>query len=349
MRDQRGSVWRFLLLLFCLAAAAVNTGNNLLYLVFSIMVAVAAVAFVLTGRSLRRLRAELLLPDEVAAGHTFLLGMEARAAEGRFPVGWAEAALEGFPGPTPSLTLPALPPAGRTVVSATVLAERRGIHDGIRVRLATDYPFGLFRRQRRLEAASRLVVTPRRRRIRSLTVDTPVADGSLPHPRLGEGADLFNIRDYTTQDDARRIDWKASARLDRPMLKEFERDQERAFEIVLDERAADSHALTAFEDLVETAASILDHCDEKGIHGRLVVPRPDAAPALLSGRAAMAYLAGVQAWREAPAPSLAGSAPPGVMRIVLSHDPAVRTRIHVEIAQPPPHASPERRDARSGA
>jgi uncharacterized protein (DUF58 family) len=334
MAERGGFLWRFLALLACLAAAAVNTGNNLLYLVLSLMVGAAGVGLAAASRSLRRLDTNLLLPEEVAAGRPFILGIEAISREARLPTGWAEAELSGLPAEVAPVRLPALPPGGRTVVSATARVLRRGVHEEIGLSLGTTYPFGLFRRRRRTARPARLVVTPRRRRIRSLVVESPAADGSHRARRPGEGADLFNIRDYTTQDDARRIDWKASARLERPMLKEFEHDQERAVEIVLDERAGPAADPASFEDLVETAASILDHGAERGIHARLLVARGDGRASVLEGRSAMAYLAEVRPRPGAPHPDAAGPRAAGVPRIVLSTDPAARTRIHIEWAEP---------------
>ncbi|HXI03437.1 MAG TPA: hypothetical protein VNI57_09695, partial [Candidatus Saccharimonadales bacterium] len=89
MADRGGFLLRFGLLLGCLALAAVNTGNNLLYLILSLLLAVAIVAFAITGRSLRRVDARLLMPEEVAAGRPFMLGVEAAAAAGRLPSPWA--------------------------------------------------------------------------------------------------------------------------------------------------------------------------------------------------------------------------------------------------------------------
>jgi len=323
-----GFLLRFVLFLLCLTAAAVNTGNNLLYLVLSIMVGFGAVAFFAARRSLSRLEASVVLPEEVAAGRPFLLGIETRSGETRLPTGWAEVTVSGFPGSVPAASIPALPPGGRSVLSVEAKANRRGIYTGIGLHLRTSHPFGLFRRGRAVpQAAGSLVVTPRRRRLRSLSFESPQAAGSQPFRRLGDGADLFNIRDYTAQDDARRIDWKASARVDRPMLREFERDQERALEIVLDERADGIRAGEAFEDLVVKAASILDYCAEKGIEGRLVVLDASGSAGRLQGRSAMTYLAAVRARADAPAPL---HDIPFVPRIVLSLDETIRTRVHLE-------------------
>jgi uncharacterized protein (DUF58 family) len=225
------------------------------------------------------------------------------------------------------------------MVSANARVRRRGIHENIGLNLTTRFPFGLFRRRSRRQVDVSLIVTPGRRRIRSLKVRTPASRGSLRASRPGEGFELFNIRDYTTQDDARRIDWKASARLHRPMLKEFEREQERALEIVVDERSAPSSGSRtgsedeAFERLLETAASILDHCEETGIRGRLLVPRDGAFHEALEGRSAMIYLAGARMRADAPDPGPREEPVAGIPRIVLSLNPSARTQIHVEWAE----------------
>src|SRR6266850_82342 len=148
MTGTAGFLWRYLLFLLCLTGAAVNTGNNLLYLVLSFMIAFAVAAFAAAGRSLRKTETTLLLPDEVEAGRAFVLGIEARSSERRLPIGWAEASLAKFPGDAPGTSLPSLPPGGRAVISVTARARRRGVYSDLGVKLKTSYPFGLFRRRR---------------------------------------------------------------------------------------------------------------------------------------------------------------------------------------------------------
>jgi len=317
-RQSRGTLWRYYLLLFSLLMAAVNTGNNLLYLVFSIMIAVGAVSFVAAGRALRRLETVLRLPDEAVAGRPFLLGVEAAAGPGTAPAPWAEATLRGLPVELPALLIPALPPGGRTVICVQARAGRRGVHRSFGLGLRSRYPFGLFQRTKITPSDAAMIVTPRRFPIQSIEIAPPTNQGQLRALRVGEGAELFNIRDYTTQDDARRIDWKASARLHRPMLKEFEKETERALDLVLDERAADGAAAHDFERLVETAASILDHCAEKGIFARLIVPGEAGGCGALSGREAISYLAEASARPGAASPGDLSSGDVSAPRIVLS-------------------------------
>jgi uncharacterized protein (DUF58 family) len=287
------------------------------------------VAFLAAGRSLRRVAVTLIAPDEVPAGQSFLLGIEARSGDPTWPTGWAEADLMDFPGDAPKAAVPGMEPRGRAVSSLSARADRRGLYRGLELRLSTTYPFGLFRRRRTLSLGTSLVVTPSLRRLRAVTFESPAASGSHSTRRLGDGADLLNIRDYTTQDDARRIDWRASARLDRPMLREFEREQERSLEVLLDERAAGSAWREGFEELVSMAASILGFCEEKGIEGRLVVLDASGGTRSLAGRDAMIHLATVQARHDAP-PLPVSVQPAAAPRIILSLDAAVRTRVHLE-------------------
>jgi uncharacterized protein (DUF58 family) len=337
MLREGGFLLRFGILLGCLALAAVNTGNNLLYLIFSIMIAVAAVSFFVTGRSLARVRADLQLPEEVVAGEPFLLGLRTEARPGRLPSPWARALVTGPEGALPELELPALAPGDRTVVCGPARVSLRGVHRGMKVTLRSRYPFNLFARSRRVRQGSALVVTPRRFPIRSLKVPTPDSAGSVAASRPGDGTELHNIRDYTPVDDARHIDWKASARMDRPMLREFEREHERALDLVLDESPFRGARPGAFDAMMETAASILDHCAESGIRARLLVAGPGAEAVALEGRDAMIHLAGA-APRTGPLPQLYGRGTAGVPRVILSLNPEIRTsfEIHWQDRRPEP-------------
>jgi len=287
------------------------------------------VAFIVTGRSLKRVDARLRMPEEAVAGSPFMVGLEASALPGAFPSPWARAVVTGPEGPFPGMDLPALPPGGRAVVCATARVASRGIHDGLGLSLQSTYPFSLFRRTRRIRPGGALVVTPRRHPIRALRVTTPDARGSVTAARPGDGMDLHNIRDYTPEDDARHIDWKASARMDRPMLREFERENERALDLVLDESPHRQARAGEFDAIVETAASILEHCRAGGIRARLIVAGGGSQPVSLEGREAMLHLAGAQP-KPGPLPHLYGPARTGVPRIVLSLNPSLRTPFEID-------------------
>jgi uncharacterized protein (DUF58 family) len=93
----------------------------------------------------------------------------------------------------------------------SMLAERRGRHETIRVQLSTLFPLGFFTARRGLEIRQPHIVYPR-------------PEGSLPLPRSSvparhrrdglrmAGDDFAGTRAYQTGESQRHIDWKAVAR-----------------------------------------------------------------------------------------------------------------------------------------
>lgn len=57
-------------------------------------------------------------------------------------------------------------------------------------------------------------------------------------PYRGSGLDFAGLRPYTEADDARHIDWNATARLDEPQVRQFTEDRELTVWLVLDRSAS---------------------------------------------------------------------------------------------------------------
>ncbi len=75
--------------------------------------------------------------------------------------------------------------------------------------------------------------------------------GNVPSRRRGLGTDFMNIREYQPSDEMRRINWKASARVDGLLTNEFEGERSSDVVIVLDAREVSA--------LGPPATSLLDH------------------------------------------------------------------------------------------
>src|SRR5205807_9985463 len=88
--------------------------------------------------------------------------------------------------------------------------------------LSTGFPFGFFRRRRRLRARDvDLLVYPKPEPISDELHLLPMYAGRLASLRRGPGHDLFALRDYQQQDDLRHVDWKATVRARRLTVREF--------------------------------------------------------------------------------------------------------------------------------
>jgi uncharacterized protein (DUF58 family) len=120
--------------------------------------------------------------------------------------------------------------ADNGVIGMEFSAPQRGWQRLPRLRLSSEYPFGLFHVWSWLHPEFSALVYPR------LEANAP------PLPRAGgetaarttrmSGDELASLREYRPDDPQRNIAWKASARHDRLLVKEFE--LRRGQEIVLD-------------------------------------------------------------------------------------------------------------------
>lgn len=92
----------------------------------------------------------------------------------------------------------------------------------------------------------------------------------------GAGLDLADLREYQYQDDVRRIDWNATARLDVPQVRDFLEDRELAAWFVLD--------LSASVDFGSGAVSKRDLCAGfTGLLGRVLLRHGNRVGAICGG------------------------------------------------------------------
>jgi len=111
----------------------------------------------------------------------------------------------------------------------------RGEHHFGRVQLRLVSPFRLWQQQCEAGQAATVRVFPNFARITQyalLATDNRLSQlGVLRRRRRGEGSDFEQLREYRRDDSPRHIDWKATARLRKPIVREYqdERDQQIIF------------------------------------------------------------------------------------------------------------------------
>jgi uncharacterized protein (DUF58 family) len=88
----------------------------------------------------------------------------------------------------------------------------------------------------KIAAATKVKVYPDLIGLRALSIRlTLQSTGTVRQARrLGRGTEFAELRDYGIGDDIRSIDWKATARRDRPLIKVLEPEQEQTLIILLD-------------------------------------------------------------------------------------------------------------------
>lgn len=257
-----------------LGLAAMATGNNLLYLLLGAILGLIALSGWLSELTIRDVIAERRVPRAIQADAVARMRYELRRRGGLLP----SFALEvGERGDVARGFVPTLPVGQRAVATVERVWSRRGVYTLEAVTLATSFPFGFFRKERDVLRPAEVVVWPRTvRRVREPAPAggrTPRA-GDLVAGHSAARGEYRSLRAYRPGDDPRDVHWRSSARLGEPVVREYVREQARAFWLCLDlrgreasgaaDRQVDAGAPPPEEVAVEIAAAVAAGAASRG-------------------------------------------------------------------------------------
>lgn len=262
---------RFLFFTLAVSVAAINTGNNLFYLLLAMMLSIILMSGIMAETCLRRLEFHRHLPDLVHVGEPMAATVVVANRKSRLPSFslhlWDVAGENDI---DRGLTMWQLMPGACQILSYPVIATRRGrlCFEGVRV--GTSFPFGLFHKKAYYPLAGSILVAPaiqpiERAFFHGLTLFGQ--DASLP--RKGHGSDLYNLRQYQAGDDSRSIHWLSTARTSKLMVREMEAEDQRRVTLLLSILAPPSHD-QLFEEAVSLTASLACDLETRGYQVRLV-------------------------------------------------------------------------------
>ncbi len=256
----RRALWVFVLATPALAAAALNTGNNALYLLLSLAMGAFVASGSLSRHTLRHLSARLVPPAEAFAGAPAPLAIQVRNSSPWLPATGVVCRLQGLPG---EALIPTVPARGVATVSLTTAFPRRGRHPLPAVQIEVRLPLPFFLKAVVVRQAGELLVYPRRvagPAARWATLGEREMQGM--GPAAVRGAEVQQLREFRPGDDRRDVHWKQTARQQRPIVMERRERRRPSRFLVLDRelpRRNDATLLARFEDLVsEVATAALD-------------------------------------------------------------------------------------------
>jgi uncharacterized protein (DUF58 family) len=200
--------------------------------------------------------------------------------------------------PDQGVPLPDLARGARASVRLGLRCHRRGCFTVRGFRVETGFPFGILRARRTFHAPRQLLVYPRFTPLARLTLPTGrryQPGGVALASHVGESFEYFGNREYREGDNVRDIDWRATARNQRPVVREWVEEYMLRVAVVLDThapeglpRAAAQHRRDAFERAVSVAASVADYMARQDYLVDLFAAGPDLYH-LTAGRS-LAYL-----------------------------------------------------------
>lgn len=257
---------------------ALNTGNNLLYLVLGLLLSVIVASGILSERCLRGLRVRRVGTDAAHAGEPFAYRwalMRERGSAFALEITEAHPDLEG------TATLPYLPPSQECVVRADLVAARRGPYALGEIRVTTRFPFGLFAKTRVFSCEGALIVYPRR--VVPPRFDTQAsegADGAMAASRgTGGVGDVVGLAPLREGEDARRIHWARSATLGSYVRLDREREERQSYVLQAQAGVRAAALERDCERLAALAHQLLARGHEVGLQTAETRLRPAAGPA----------------------------------------------------------------------
>ena len=250
----------FLLITFCVGFAAINTGNNLLYLLFGMFLSLIIVSGVMSELSLQKLTVVRRLPPRAQVGRAHLVEIEVYNHKQRVPSYAIEVEdlRAGQPADKRCFFLK-ISPRSAQVAAYRRTPARRGRDHHVGFRLATRFPFGLFEKSRDVASEGDLVIYPA---VDSLLLPPDEAGdriGGVLTLGRGTGDETFGVRPMRDGDDPRDIFWRKSAQTDQMVVRERVREARREVTLVVDSRhpgkAPNDDFSTRFERRIREVAS----------------------------------------------------------------------------------------------
>jgi uncharacterized protein (DUF58 family) len=261
----------FLIFTIFIGFAAINTGNNALYIALSFMLGCLLLSGIASKGGLKHLRVEFDRIDDAWAG---------RAAEGRLRIAnrshiWnVRDVIVASSQLSSPILISIIQRRSEIAFDASFLFPRRGLVQINTLDLYTRYPFGFFFKKRRVRIRGEVVVFPRL--LDASTSDDRFRAVEGEHHlsnRPGIGSEVHSFRDYVRGDSVRHVYWRKSASLGRWIMKQTEVEAARVVQVVVDPYKPRGVSDDEFEHMISEAATFIHDALARNLDVMLSLPR----------------------------------------------------------------------------
>ncbi|HEX7604167.1 MAG TPA: DUF58 domain-containing protein, partial [Polyangiaceae bacterium] len=205
--------------------AALNTANNLLYLLLGMLLALIVVSGVMSELSLRDLTVVRRLPLRAQVGRPHLVEIEVFNHKKRVPSYAIEVEdlRAGQPADKRCFFLKISPKSAQVAAyRRTPMRRGRDVHVGFRI--ATRFPFGLFEKSREVPAEGELVIYPAVDPVPLPPTGAGRLAGSEHSLGRGAGEDYIGLKTLREGEDPRDVHWRKTAALGQLVARERARE-----------------------------------------------------------------------------------------------------------------------------
>ena len=306
-RSHRPRVWRFLLSIvippkyyrlwptssgvilllvsMALGGAAYNTSSNILFMCLSLMMGCIVLSGLLSFINFRKIRWMLEAPEHLRAGETGLGRIWLENEKPRIPtfVLWFHVKAAKKAKKKRVILGGRLDPKQRVALNWHIPSVERGKTTLWVSGVESQYPFGFLKKTIGMPIEREVMVWPSRVGYKlSHGKGKRILMGAGKSNMIGEGMDLSGLRGYQVGDDLRKVHWKASARSNDLLTKEFNDENATGFRVwfqtsqklwITDEAFERACALvgSVVEDLYRKGELLAFHLDDDApVQGRTV-------------------------------------------------------------------------------
>lgn len=154
-----------------------------------------------------------------------------------------------------------LPEHSKAELRYFLMPKERGLYQFGDIYIRYCSYMKLFWRQTIIKAPEPVKVFSDLKMLKELSIKLSCSSelGELRKRKRGRGTDFAYLKEYTVGDDSRSIDWKATARHDRPVLRIYEAEQEQKMLILIDAgrmMISDLEGLSRFEHALNAALAL---------------------------------------------------------------------------------------------
>jgi uncharacterized protein (DUF58 family) len=256
---------RFFLAAFMIALAAFNTGNNLIYLILSMMLAIFSLSIIVLKINMRKLVLNVYQNGPVycdtPASIAMTMANKKRIASRSVKVMSSGITAEG-------IYFPLIAAHSEVTGSFQVIFRKRGVYRYGDFLIESGYPFIFFTKRVFTSVKGEIIVYPEIKDIDSFSPPFPREGHEQSPSKIGEGEEFSMFREFRYGDDSRRIHWKASAKTNKLLVMEYSTEELKKMTVILDNLMFRDE--NAFEKAVSFAASLSDRYLKDGYFVRLL-------------------------------------------------------------------------------
>jgi uncharacterized protein (DUF58 family) len=213
--------WLYIAVTLLLGFGAVNTGNNLIYLIVSVCLSYMVLSGLLGRHNLSSLEVQLTVPEEIYARTEFPLAVTLKNRRRWMPAFLIRVFIDDH-----DLLFPYIPAKGTETLHILWTFDNRGRYHFQNIAICSVFPFHFFIRCRTFSFEQRGVVFAQPRESSFFQDTLPMQNrkrfaGEHMTDAMGFDVETASIREYLPGDPLKYIHWKASARTGSLKTKEF--------------------------------------------------------------------------------------------------------------------------------